>query len=87
MDLKAHCVTIFSLLSLMLGKVLSVLSPSNKLMSDEAIELLNDPLTRDEYIKFATGINDQGKKKEEHSKTTKTFTKEDGKKITVMKFS
>lgn len=69
MRVTKYALAIFSMLGLMWGKIISVFSASNTLISDEAVELLKDPSTRNEFIEFATGIDNNGKK------------------ITVMKFS
>lgn len=87
MKITNYALAIFSMLGLMWGKIISVFSTSNTLISDEAVELLKDPSTRNEFIEFATGIDNKGKKGSDEYNTVHTFTKRNGKKITVMKFS
>jgi len=87
MKFADYTLAIFPMLGVMWDKIRSVFSTSNTLISDEAIELLNDPSTREEFIEFATGIDNKGNKNINDHNTVHTFTRRNGKKITVMKFS
>ncbi|MFP5437468.1 MAG: hypothetical protein ACLGH8_06780 [Bacteroidia bacterium] len=80
---------ILSMISLMFSKIESVFFTRNTLMSKQAVDLLNDPTTREEFIEFTTGINSQGKRSENSDsiKVEKTFTRQNGEKITLVKFS
>jgi len=82
---------ILSMFGLMFSKIESVIFRRDSLMSKQAVDLLNDPNTRQEFIEFTTGIDSEGKRKDlpgdNLNKIEKTFTKQNGEKVTLMKFT
>jgi hypothetical protein len=80
---------ILSMVGLMFSKIESVFFRRNTLMSKQAVDLLNDPTTREDFIEFTTGIDSQGKRSETSTqmKVEKTFTKQNGEKVTLVKFT
>jgi len=80
---------ILSMIGLMFSKIESVFFGRNTLMSKQAVDLLNDPKTREEFIEFTTGINSHGKRTgvSDSMKVEKTFTRENGEQITLVKFT
>lgn len=80
---------IVSMIGLMFSKMESVFFGRNALMSKQAVDLLNDPKTKEDFIEFTTGIDAEGKRNEkvESGKIEKTFTKTNGETVTLVKFT
>jgi len=86
METKNLIVSVLSMITLMFSKIVSVFFGQDTLMSKQAVDLLNDPKTREEFLEFTTGINSEGKRVEPKN-NTKTFTKQNGEQVTFMKLT
>lgn len=87
---KNLIVGILPMIGLMFSKMANIFFSRDTLMSKEAVDLLNDPNTREEFLEFTTGIDSSGRREDlrnEGYKIEKTFTKQDGKQITLVKFT
>ncbi len=80
---------VLSMFGLMFSKMESVFFGRDTLMSKQAVDLLNDPKTKDEFIEFTTGIDSKGQRNvdSESKKLKKTFTKTNGETVTLVKFT
>jgi hypothetical protein len=80
---------ILSTIALMFSKMGDIFFSRDTLMSKEAVDLLNDPTTREKFLEFTTGIDAEGKRKENSDsvKVEETFTKQNGQKVTLVKFT
>jgi len=89
METKNLIVGVLSMIGLMFSKMGNIFFSRDTLMSKEAVDLLNDPTTREKFLEFTTGIDADGKRKEtsESIKIEETFTKQNGQKITLVKFT
>jgi hypothetical protein len=80
---------VLSMFGLLFSKIESVFFRRDTLMSKQAVDLLNDPKTREEFIEFTTGIDSNGRRNErtDNQKVEKTFTKQNGETVTLVKFT
>lgn len=58
-------------------------------MSKESIELLSNPSTRQDFIDFTSGKNEDGQKEQNSGKNerSKKFTLKNGEEITIVTYS
>lgn len=85
--LKIVATSVTSIIGLFFSKTTSFLDRSDRLMTKEALELLSNPKTRDEFIQFSQGKIKESNDANGEQGRTKTFSLKNGEEITIINFS